>query len=192
MTREEKRSKLKRRFVIGAVLKGILVLIPVTFFLWWFFSLEHEYEAALHGYIHHRPWRIYVMLFLSEMTFGIFPVELFIAALDQGAMGYYILQVIILANLSYSSGIIFFQLGHRAQKTTQYRLFSQRKLNRPLRQLKRFGPFLIVLASLTPISFAITSFLAGLIRFSFTSFLYYSAVRYLRFAAYAFIAWRII
>ena len=58
-----------------------------------------------------------------------------------------------------------------------------------MRHLYRYGGFLVIVASLTPIPSTGVPMLVGLLKFPLKNYLLFSLFRFVRFAVYGFIIW---
>ena len=74
-------------------------------------------------------------------------------------------------------------------KTLYYRYLRRRFLSKMERRLQNFGPYLIIVAALTPVPFSGVAMLVGSVRFSPQKYLLFSLTRFLRFGIYAWIFW---
>ena len=126
----------------------------------------------------------------SEFFMGLIPPEFFmIWALRNGILSDYIYLVSLLAVISYIAGIGGYATGAFLNTTLYYRYVRKRFLGKYHSLMHQFGPFLIIVAAVTPIPFSAISMLVGSINYSFKKYLLFSLSRFLRYAVYAAIIW---
>ena len=101
-----------------------------------------------------------------------------------------VLTLGLLASISYVGGLVSYFIG---------RYLSTRKLIRErlimhyattMRQLKRFGGLLVIIAALTPLPYPIVCQLCGINKFPFKTFALLTLVRFLRFALYGLVLYK--
>jgi membrane protein DedA with SNARE-associated domain len=176
----------KSGFLLRNLLSGFawLAMIILFFFLIQAF-FDVDFVHLIEKYAD-KPLMVFLIFLASEVIFGIIPPEVFMiwAAGSSGIASYPFLMV-LLAIISYSAGIIGYFLGQRFHKTRAYRKLAVKTLRRYPEVLRRYGGFLIIVASLTPLPFSAICMLVGAIEFPFRKFLAYAAFRFLRFTAHA-------
>ncbi len=183
-------QKEKVLFVTRNILKGFLWLggflllfflgrrfIDIDFFNW----LEPLFNNSS---------LILIVFLTSEVVIGIIPPEVFIIwALRHDQFWDFILQVGLLAVISYFAGILGYTIGLFLNRSLFYRFMKRRFLQKLDRRLQVFGPYLIVIASLTPVPFSGVSMLMGSVHYPFRRFFLLALTRFLRFAIYAIVFW---
>lgn len=122
------------------------------------------------------------LFFVSESILGIIPPELFIAWSGKTASP--ILNLSLIATLSYAGGIVSYFTGRAALKIDSVYQYLEVKMAKHIKNARKWGGFLIVVGALLPIPFAISSLAAGMIRFKFSYYLLFGLLRFLRFAIY--------
>ena len=131
----------------------------------------------------YSPIKIFALFFASESFLGLIPPEIFIAWADKSASP--IIFLSILALLSYTGGIVSFFIGKAISKTPTVRVYLEVKMKKHLKNIKKWGGFLIVVGALLPIPFSMTSIAAGIIHYKFTNYLLFGLLRFVRFYLYA-------
>lgn len=128
------------------------------------------------------------IFFASEISIGLVSPEILIVWADETEFP--VLTLGLLASISYVGGLVSYFIG---------RYLSTRKLIRErlimryastMRQLKRFGGLLVVIAALTPLPYPIVCQLCGINKFPFKTFALLTLVRFLRFAIYGLVLYK--
>ncbi|MEJ6566820.1 MAG: VTT domain-containing protein [Flavobacteriales bacterium] len=122
------------------------------------------------------------LFFFSEITLGFIAPEILIVWAREAAQPIWML--VLLAFLSYCSGIISYFIGKywATRKIVNDKLIL--KHADTLKQLHRFGGLLIILAAMTPLPYPIVCQLCGLNKYPFKMFAFLTLVRFLRFGIY--------
>ncbi|MFY0607531.1 MAG: VTT domain-containing protein [Cyclobacteriaceae bacterium] len=191
MKPDQQREAMERtRFFLKNLVRGLIWLGVIV---GGYFYLKANYNFTMEsmlGSLYDRPMVIFSIFFLSETVFGIIPPELFmIWALRNELILQYILNVSLLAGLSYVAGVIGYYIGSHFSTTQLYRTLQKNYLAKFEKHLNRFGGFLVVVAALTPLPFAGICMLMGTVKYPYRSFLYLATTRILRFVVYAMIIW---
>lgn len=181
----------KAKFLIRNLTKGILwlmIIVAIVLFVRSVFDDVH-YEKYLEP-INDQPVWVFMVFLASEVIFGIIPPEIFMlwGAHFQG-VGFYILTIVVFATFSYAAGIIGFLFGNYMYKTGVYEFLKKHVLKDYIVYLNKYGGFLIIVASLTPLPYSAISMLVGAVKFPFKKFLTYTLFRFARFAVYSFFIW---
>lgn len=180
----------KNRFLIINLLRGLLWLgLIVGAFILIKKQVDKHYLAWIEPLAANAAL-MYVLFYASEQIFGIIPPEIFmIWGLRNGSLPEFIVTVFLLAVISYFAGIIAFLIGKYLHGTRLYDFLFKRIWKGLDTKLHRFGPLLIIVASLTPLPYSGTCMLVGSIHYPQKKFLAYTLFRLLRFAAYAPVIW---
>jgi len=125
---------------------------------------------------------IFALFFASESFLGLIPPEIFIAWADKSATP--IISLSILALLSYFGGIVSYFIGVSISKTKTAKEYLEVKMKKHLKNIKKWGGFLIVVGALLPIPFSMTSIAAGIIDYKFSNYLLFGLLRFVRFYVY--------
>lgn len=181
----------KTKFLLSNLTKGLLWLSIIVGFVLFVNSVfdEVDYEKHLQP-INDQPVWVFLVFLVSEIVFGIIPPEIFMlwgAHLE--GLGFYIFSIAIFSTFSYGAGVLGFFFGNYMYKTGFYEFLRKHVLKNYIIYLNKYGGFLVIVASLTPLPYSAISMLVGSVKFPFKKFLAYSSFRFLRFAAYSFIIW---
>ena len=123
------------------------------------------------------------IFFASESFLGLIPPEIFIAWSKTTATP--ILNLSILATLSYVGGLISYGIGSLTLRIKAVKNYLETKMTRHLKNIRKWGGFLILVGALLPIPFSITCIAAGIIKFPFKNVIFFGLFRFARFALYA-------
>lgn len=121
--------------------------------------------------------------YLSETILGLIPPEIFIAWAKKTTSP--ILNLCILATLSYLGGITAYFLGRAALKIKSLKEYLEVKMASNLKNTSKWGGLLIIAGALLPLPFAISCLTAGMIKYPFRRVVLFGLFRFLRFAIYA-------
>lgn len=184
----KRRNHQRTRFLIRNLVNGLGWLAGIILF---FYGIQHfldlDFEKLIEQYAD-RPMLVYGIFLVSEVVFGIIPPEVFmIWAAGSSEIASYPVLMAVLAIMSYSAGVIGYFIGRWIRKTKFYHFLEEKALKRYIPGLRRYGYFLIIVASLTPIPFSAVCMLVGAIKYPLHRFLIFAAFRFLRFTAYAWV-----
>lgn len=120
--------------------------------------------------------------FVSETLLGLIPPEIFIAWSGKmpNPWGY----LSILAILSYTAGLLSYHLGAMITKIPSVHTYLEVKMQKQLKNSRKWGGFLIIVGALLPLPFSISCMAAGIIKFPFKIVALFGALRLLRFVIY--------
>ncbi len=125
---------------------------------------------------------VFAVFFASESILGLIPPEIFIAWSGKSVSPK--LYLAILAFLSYFGGIISYFIGRGIAAIPAVFVYLEVKMAKHIKNMRKWGGFLIVVGALLPVPFAVSSIAAGIIKFSFRSYLLFGLLRFLRFLLY--------
>lgn len=125
---------------------------------------------------------VFAVFFASESILGLIPPEIFIAWSGKSVSPK--LYLVILAFLSYFGGIISYFIGRGIAAIPAVFVYLEVKMAKHIKNMRKWGGFLIVVGALLPVPFAVSSIAAGIIKFSFRSYLLFGLLRFLRFLLY--------
>ncbi len=138
----------------------------------------------------YSPLTILSIFFASESLLGLVPPEIFIAwASKMYAPNLYLF---LLALLSYSGGIVSYFIGRFIAKRPSVYEYMHTKMKKHLKNIQKWGGFLIIVGALLPIPFSMTSIAAGVIQYRFTNYLLFGLLRFLRFFLYALVIFNVV
>lgn len=124
-----------------------------------------------------------ITFFISETILGLVPPEIFIAWSKKTSDP--IINLSILATLSYLGGLTAYFIGKASLKINAVKQYLEVKMAKHLKNTKKWGGFLILVGALLPLPFAISCLTAGMIKYPFKNVVIFGLFRFLRFAIYA-------
>jgi membrane protein YqaA with SNARE-associated domain len=164
----------------------ILAFIITVFVLNKFFNIN---QALIHLTEILPVSGVLVFFFLSETFLGLIPPEIFIAwsvKMDQPW-----LFLSILAFLSYFGGLLSYWIGIGITKIAVVHNYLEQKMEKQLKNSKKWGGFLILVGALLPLPFSISCLAAGIIEFPFKNVVLYGSLRLLRFFIYGLVIFHV-
>ncbi|TYP97903.1 membrane protein YqaA with SNARE-associated domain [Tenacibaculum adriaticum] len=126
---------------------------------------------------------ILISFFISETILGLVPPEIFIAWSKKTSEP--LVNLSILATLSYLGGITAYFIGRASLKINAIREYLEVKMAKNLKNTSKWGGILILVGALLPLPFAISCMTAGMIKYPLKGVLTFGLFRFLRFAIYA-------
>jgi len=181
--------KEHRRFFLGNMLRGVLWLSLILGFFIFLEWMEFDYYTFLNPF-YNRPFLLILIYTFSEVFFGIIPPELFmIWARGYGDSSRYIEVMAILASISYMAGIVGYFFGRLLGGTKIFRRLEEKRLNKVIPLMRKYGFSLVIIAALTPVPFSATCMVTGSVRYSFRKFLLFAGFRFIRYAVYSYFIW---
>ncbi|SEC81920.1 membrane protein YqaA, SNARE-associated domain [Tenacibaculum sp. MAR_2009_124] len=126
---------------------------------------------------------VLITFFISETILGLIPPEIFIAWSKKTSEP--VINLSILAFLSYSGGIISYFIGRSALKIKSVKQYLEVKMAKHLKNTSKWGGFLILVGALLPLPFSISCMTAGMIKYPLKGVVVFGLFRFLRFAIYA-------
>ena len=133
---------------------------------------------------------ILITFFLSETLLGLVPPEIFIAW--SGKTESPILNLALLATLSYLGGLTSYFIGKTALKIKSVKEYLEVKMAENLKNTKKWGGFLILTGALLPLPFSIACLAAGMIKYPFKNVVLFGLFRFGRFAVYAWAIFQVV
>ena len=171
---------------IKKALPYIIVIVSIIFVLNQFFNIDK-------GLIHLTevlPVSGVLMFFLASESFlGLVPPEIFIAW--SGKLNQPWLYLSILAFLSYFGGLCSYWIGIGITKIPTVHNYLEQKMEKQLKNSRKWGGFLIVVGALLPLPFSISCMAAGIIEFPFKSVMIYGSLRLVRFLIYGLVIFHV-
>lgn len=131
----------------------------------------------------YAPLNILLVFFLSESFLGLVPPEIFIAWSNK--MPEPLVYLSLLATLSYVGGIVSYFIGRWIFTIPKVFEYMEGKMKKHLKQIRKWGGFLIIVGALLPIPYSMTSMAAGMIQYKFRNYLLFGLLRFVRFYLYA-------
>jgi len=133
---------------------------------------------------------ILTTFFISETLLGLVPPEMFIAWTKKTPEP--ILNLSILATLSYFGGLLSYFLGKMTLKIPAVKKYLEVKMAANLKNTKKWGGFLILVGALLPLPFSIACLAAGMIKYPFKNVVVFGVFRFLRFAVYGWAIFKVV
>ncbi|QVY64205.1 YqaA family protein [Polaribacter sp. Q13] len=157
--------------------------------------LFNKYVYNINDGLHHfteNVSRLTVLsfFFVSETILGLVPPEMFIAWSKKTPEP--ILNLAILATLSYCGGLISFFIGKTALKIASVKEYLEVKMAKNLKNTRKWGGILILVGALLPLPFSIACLAAGMIKYPFKNVALFGLFRFLRFAIYAWAIFQVV
>tara|TARA_R110002126_G_scaffold291479_3_gene453084 strand:- start:12362 stop:12988 length:627 start_codon:yes stop_codon:yes gene_type:complete len=207
MPRKEKRQKSQgKRFklihkyyertgfysFVGKNLKGaILPILAVILAIFLFNKYVYNINDGLRHFTETFS-RVTVLsvFFISETLLGLIPPEIFIAWTKKTETP--IINLAMLATLSYSGGLISYFLGRATLKIQFIKEFLEVKMAKNLTNARKWGGILILVGALLPLPFSIACVAAGMIKYPFKNVVFFGLFRFARFAIYAWAIFQVV
>ena len=158
----------------------VLVIIGLFLFNKYVYNINEGLETITETF---SRLGILATFFISETLLGLIPPEIFIAW--SGKTVQPILNLTLLATLSYLGGLLSYFIGKTALKIASVKEYLEVKMAANLKNTKKWGGFLIVVGALLPLPFSIACLAAGMIKYPFRNVVFFGLFRFARFAAYA-------
>lgn len=176
-------------FLVKNILKGFFYLgLLILAFLILKNTIGEEQRQIWFGAIYDNPPMVISVYVVSEILFGIIPPEVFMLwSLETGHMGTYLVSIGILAVISYAAGFANFSLGRLLKNNGKIMAIKNRFIRKQINLFKKYGPFLMIVASVSPVPFSATALLCGAGGMRPRIYLLYSLLRILRFFVYGII-----
>lgn len=176
-------------FVWQSIKKALPIII---LFIIGIYVVNHFFDintALIHLTETLPVYGVLIFFFVSETLLGLIPPEMFIAW--SGKMNMPWLYLSILAFLSYFGGLLSYWIGHIITKIPVVHNYLESKMQKQLKNSRKWGGFLIIVGALLPLPFSISCMAAGLIEFPFKNVILYGSLRLLRFAIYGLIIFNV-
>ena len=178
-------------FVWKSVKKAFLPLILIVVGLFLFNKYVYDINDGLEN-VTETFSRVGVLttFFISETLLGLIPPEIFIAWSKKTADP--ILNLTLLASLSYGGGLISYFLGRMTLRIKSVKNYLEVKMAENLKNTRKWGGFLILVGALLPLPFSIACAAAGMIKYSFKNVVFFGLFRFARFAIYAWAIFKVV
>ena len=171
-------------FIVNSLKKSAIPVILIIFGLYlvneYVFTIDDGLEFLTQTF---SRTGVLIVFFISETLLGLIPPEIFIGWSKKTASP--ILNLSILATLSYTGGILSYFIGKTIQKITTVKNYLEIKMAKHLKNTGKWGGFLILIGALLPVPFSITCVAAGMIKYPLKGVLLFGLFRFVRFALYA-------
>lgn len=177
-------------FLIRNLVRGLLILgLFITAFVLFKKFGGVDYLTWLEP-LYSRPPLVFLIYSLSEIFFGIITPEIFMAwGLSFEDRGIYAGIITLMMAISYGAGWLNYWVGKKFRRVAIVRLFLMKRMKKYTSYLNRFGGFLLIVASTTPLPYAAICLMVGSANFNQQKFLLYTLTRLLRFIVYGYLVW---
>ncbi|MEN8776435.1 MAG: short-chain dehydrogenase [Polaribacter sp.] len=178
-------------FVWESLKRAFLPIVLVVLLLFLFNKYVYDVNEGLET-ITETFSRIGILttFFISETLLGLVPPEMFIAWTKKTPEP--ILNLSILATLSYFGGLMSYFLGKMTLKIPAVKKYLEVKMAANLKNTKKWGGFLILVGALLPLPFSIACLAAGMIKYPFKNVAVFGVFRFLRFAVYGWAIFKVV
>lgn len=170
-----------------AILPVVIVVLGIFLFNKYVYNINEGLQNITETF---SRLGILITFFVSESLLGLIPPEIFIAWTKKTEQP--ILNLSLLAFLSYSGGMISYFLGSMASKIDVVNKYLEVKLAKNLKNTRKWGGILILVGALLPLPFAIACLAAGIIRYPFKNVLFFGIFRLARFAIYGWAIFKVV
>lgn len=125
---------------------------------------------------------VFTIFFISECILGLLPPDIFIAWSKTADNP--LLYLSLLAFLSWLGGVVSYYMGRSLLLVPKINIYLEGKMSSHIKNMQKWGGFLIAVGALLPLPFAMACLAAGMIRFPQKHFFIFSSLRVLRFVIY--------
>jgi len=177
-------------FVWQAIKKALPYIIAIVIAI---YTINHFFNinAALIHLTEILPaYGVLSFFFVSETLLGLIPPEIFIAWAGKMYSPWFYLSV--LAILSYGGGLLSYWMGRTITKIPSVHNYLEVKMEKQLKNSKKWGGFLIMVGAVLPLPFSIACIAAGIIEFPFRNVILYGSLRFIRFTIYGLIIFNVL
>lgn len=183
-------SKDKYQFLFRNLLKGLgWLAVLLLLFIYFKEDISFQADSELMKY-GNNPFLVFSIYSLSEVIIGIIPPELFMMwSLELAEHRNYIIDLAILAIISYAAGTLSYLFGRYFNGTVLYRYTRKRYLRKYEEKFNQYGGFLLFVAAVTPLPYSAICALVGSVKYPINRFFLISLFRILRFVVYGFLVW---
>jgi membrane protein YqaA with SNARE-associated domain len=178
-------------FVWNNLKKAFFPIFAIVLAIFLFNKYVYNVNDGLHHFTEtFSRITILITFFVSETLLGLIPPEIFIAWSKK--TGDPILNLAILATLSYSGGLISYFLGKAALKITVIKVYLEVKMAESLKNTRKWGGILVLVGAVLPLPFSIACLAAGMIKYPFKNVVLFGLFRFARFAIYAWAIFKVV
>jgi membrane protein YqaA with SNARE-associated domain len=177
---------------VGKNLKNaILPILGIDLFIFLFNKYVYNINDGLRHFTEtFSRGTVLAVFFISETLLGLIPPEMFIAWTKKTDDP--ILNLSILATLSYCGGLLTYFIGKAALKIDALRIYLEVKMAKSLENTRKWGGILILVGALLPLPFSIACLAAGMIKYPFKNVVFFGLFRFARFAIYAWAIFKVV
>lgn len=178
-------------FIWESIKKAFIPIVSVVVCLFLIDSYVYNINEGLESITEtFSKLGIFSFFFTSETLLGLIPPEIFIAWTKKTSEP--ILNLAILATLSYCGGLVSYFIGQMVLKIDTVKIYLEVKMAKHLKNSKKWGGFLILVGALLPVPFSISCMAAGMIKYPFKNVVLFGLFRFTRFAIYAWAIFQVV
>lgn len=175
------------RSVKKAILPIALFILALYLFNRYVFNINHGLETITETF---SRLGVLTTFFISEILLGLVPPEIFIAWTKKTQDP--LINLSLIALLSYTGGIIAYYLGKATLRITFVKNYLEVKMAKSLKNVSKWGGFLILVGAVLPLPFSTACFTAGMIKYPIKGVLLFGLFRFLRFAIYGWAIFKVV
>jgi membrane protein YqaA with SNARE-associated domain len=173
------------RFIFNNTKKAIIPLIVVIGILLYVnYKVMSINDMMLYITANFSDFTIFTIFFASESFLGLLPPDIFIAWTKSTQSP--LLYLSFLAVLSYLGGVIAYFMGRSLLLVPLINEYFEGKMIKHIKNMQKWGGFLIAVGALLPLPFAMACLAAGMINFSKKHFFLFASLRIFRFVIYGY------
>jgi len=186
MAEENKYKFLVRNLIKGFAWFAVLLILFISFKD----NISFQADSGLMKY-GNSPFIVFSIYSLSEIIIGIIPPELFMMwSLELAEYRNYIVDLSLLASISYIAGTLSYLFGRYFNSTVLYRYLRKKYLRKYEENFNKFGGFLLVVAAVTPVPYSAICALVGSVKYPIKKFFLITLFRFARFGVYGYLVWQ--
>ncbi|CAM3855324.1 MULTISPECIES: YqaA family protein [Flavobacterium] len=167
----------KKALIPLAVIVGILLYVN--------YKVMNINDMLLHVTKNFSDFSIFTLFFISESILGLLPPDIFIAWTKSTESP--LLYLSILAVLSYLGGVFSYYKGRTLLLIPKINNYLEGRMTKHIKNMQKWGGFLIAVGALLPLPFAIACLAAGMIKFPQKQFFIFASLRVFRFVIYGYL-----
>lgn len=141
-------------------------------------------EMLLYVTTNYSDLSVFSLFFISESFLGLLPPDIFIAWTKNSSSP--LLYLSLLAVLSYAGGVLSYYMGRSLLLVPKINDYLEGKMTKHIKNMQKWGGFLIAVGALLPLPFAMACLAAGMIKFPQKYFYLFASLRVLRFVIYGY------
>jgi membrane protein YqaA with SNARE-associated domain len=173
------------RFIFNNTKKAIIPLIVVIGILLYVnYKVMSINDMMLYITANFSDFTIFTIFFSSESFLGLLPPDIFIAWTKSTQSP--LLYLSFLAVLSYLGGVIAYFMGRSLLLVPLINEYFEGKMIKHIKNMQKWGGFLIAVGALLPLPFAMACLAAGMINFPKKHFFLFASLRIFRFVIYGY------
>jgi len=169
------------RYVGRNVILLIFAYVIIVFLVFLIGKYLVDFESFFQSFIHRLSDRFVLVLFFASESFtGLVPVDLFVVWAQK--FEHPLPYLALLGLLSFVGGIISYGIGFWISQWPRVKSFIERKLDRYIEFVQKWGGAFIVIAALFPFTpFSLVVLALTMLKFPFRRFILFALTRLVRF-----------